>query len=185
MGKIIKALSIGFIIIFYLSACATNSSELDSNETSSEQLSLRIVELNDMIVTLQEQTNSLIDRVNKPEIINPINFDGEQLYVNNMLPLAILIPNDFDLPIVVYKYDTSIVIFFENENIVQFIEGYTIVPSIIVKDNNDNPDYYDKKDIVKNIDENWVIIKNISIENSLDEQTNQKIKEMLENIKFY
>jgi len=185
MGKIIKALSIGFIIIFYLSACTTNSSELDSNETSSEQLSLRIVELNDMIVTLQEQTNSLIDRVNKPEIINPINFDGEQLYVNNMLPLAILIPNDFDLPIVVYKYDTSIVIFFENENIVQFIEGYTIVPNIIVKDNNDNPDYYDKKDIVKNIDENWVIIKNISIETSLDEQTNQNIKEMLENIKFY
>ena len=52
-------------------------------------------------------------------------------------------------------------------------------------DNNDNPDYYDKKDIVKVIDENWVIIKNISIETSLDEQTNQKIKEMLENIKFY
>lgn len=185
MGKNIKVFLIGFIIISYLSACAANSSGSDSNEMSNEQLSLRIAELNDMTITLQEQTNSLIDRINEPEIINPINFDGEQLYVNNMMPLAILIPNDFDLPIVVYKYDTSIVIFFENENIVQFIEGYTIVPSIIVKDNNDNPDYYDKKDIVKNVDENWVIIKNISIETSLDEQTNQKIKEMLENIKFY
>ena len=39
--------------------------------------------------------------------------------------------------------------------------------------------------MLKVIDENWVIIKNISIETSLDEQTNQKIKEMLENIKFY
>ena len=185
MGKIIRSILVVFMIIFYLSACTTKSSKPDSNETSNEQLSLRIVELNDMIITLQEQTNSLIDRINEPEITNPINFNGEHLYVNNMMPLTILIPNDFDLPIVVYKYDTSIVIYFENENIIQFIEGYTIVPSIIVRDNNDNPDYYDKKDIVKAIDENWVIIKNISIENSLDEQTNQKIKEMLENIKFY
>lgn len=185
MGKIIKAFSIGFMIIFYLSACTTNSSEPDSSETSSEQLSLRIVELNEKIVTLQEQVNSLTDRVNKPEIIVPIVYNDELLYINDLMPLVMSIPSDIDLPIKVYRYYSTILIYFENEDVKQFIESYNLTPSIIVKENNNNPDLNDKKNIVKIVDEDLVIIKNMSIETSLDEQTNLEIQAMLKNIKFY
>jgi len=54
-----------------------------------------------------------------------------------------------------------------------------------VKENNNNPDLNDEKNIVKIVDEDWVIIKNMSIETSLDEQTNLEIQAMLKNIKFY
>ena len=78
-------------------------------------------------------------------------------------------------------------LFFEEEDIKEFIQGYALVPRLIVKDNKLDPDpeFYDKKQIVKEVDEDWVIIKNIRIETSIDEQTNQKINEMLEKIKFY
>lgn len=187
MGKIARSVLVGLIIIFYLNACTTKRSELNPNETSVERLSLRITELNDKLVALQEQTNDLIEKVDKYEIINPIDIDGQQLYVNNLLPLAIRVSNDYDLPIVVYKYGPSVELFFEEEDIKEFIQGYALVPRLIVKDNKLDPDpeFYDKKQIVKEVDEDWVIIKNIRIETSIDEQTNQKINEMLEKIKFY
>ncbi len=185
MGKIIRVCSIGFMIIFYLSACTTNNSKIDSSKISNENLSQRITELNEQIFTLQEQVNSLTDRVNKPEIIVPIVYDDELLYINDLMPLVMSIPSDIDLPIKVYRYYSTILIYFENEDVKQFIESYNLTPSIIVKENNNNPDLNDKKNIVKIVDEDWVIIKNMSIETSLDEQTNQKIKEMLESIKFY
>lgn len=187
MDKIARSVLVGFIIIFYLNACTTKRSELNLNEMSVERLSLRITELNDKLVALQEQTNDLIEKVDKYEIINPIDIDGQQLYVNNLLPLAIRVSNDYDLPIVVYKYGPSVELFFEEEDIKEFIQGYALVPRLIVKDNKLDPDpeFYDKKQIVKEVDEDWVIIKNIRIETSIDEQTNQKINEMLEKIKFY
>ena len=187
MGKITRSVLVGLMMIFYLSACTTKGSELNPNETSVEQLSLRIKELNDRVLALQEQTNALIEKVDKYEIVNPIDIDGQQLYVNNLLPLAILASNDHDLPIFVYKYGPSVSIYYEDEDIKEFIQGYALVPSLIVKDNNLDPDheFYDKKQSVKEVDEDWMIIKNIRIETSIDEQTNQKINEMLEKIKFY
>ena len=187
MGKIARSVLVGFMIIFCLGACTTKSSEPNPNETSVEQLSLRIKELNDKVLALQEQTNALIEKVDKYEIVNPIDIDGQQLYVNNLLPLAILVSNDHDLPIFVYKYGPSVSIYYEDEDIKEFIQGYALVPSLIVKDNKIDPDpeFYDKKQIVKEVDEDWVIIKNIRIETSIDEQTNQKINEMLDKIKFY
>ena len=187
MGKITRIVLVGLMMIFYLSACTTKGSELNPNETSVEQLSLRIKELNDRVLALQEQTNALIEKVDKYEIVNPIDIDGQQLYVNNLLPLAILVSNDHDLPIFVYKYGPSVSIYYEDEDIKEFIQGYALVPSLIVKDNKLDPDpeFYDKKQIVKEVDEDWVIIKNIRIETSIDEQTNQKINEMLDKIKFY
>lgn len=187
MGKITRSILVGLMMILYLSACTTKGSELNPNETSVEQLSLRIKELNDRVLALQEQTNDLIEKVDKYEIINPIDIDGQQLYVNNLLPLAIRVSNDYDLPIFVYKYGPSVSIYYEDEDIKEFIQGYTLVPSLIVKDNKLDPDpeFYDKKQIVKEVDEDWVIIKNIRIETSIDEQTNQKINEMLDKIKFY
>lgn len=112
MDKIARSVLVGFIIIFYLNACTTKRSELNPNETSVERLSLRITELNDKLVDLQEQTNDLIEKVDKYEIINPIDIDGQQLYVNNLLPLAIRVSNDYDLPIVVYKYGPSLELVF-------------------------------------------------------------------------
>jgi len=95
------------------------------------------------------------------------------------------IPSDIDLPIKVYRYYSTILIYFENEDVKQFIESYNLTPRIIVKENNNNPDLNDEKNIVKIVDEDWVIIKNMSIETSLDEQTNLEIQAMLKNIKFY
>lgn len=185
MKNFTKACITGFLIIFSLSACTTNNSEIDSSKISNEKLSQRITELNEQIFTLQEQVNSLTDRVNKPEIIVPIVYDDELLYINDLMPLVMSIPSDIDLPIKVYRYYSTILIYFENEDVKQFIESYNLTPRIIVKENNNNPDFNDKKNIVKIVDEDWVIIKNMSIETSLDEQTNLEIQAMLKNIKFY
>lgn len=185
MKNFTKACITGFLIIFSLSACTTNNSEIDSSKISNEKLSQRITELNEQIFTLQEQVNSLTDRVNKPEIIVPIVYDDELLYINDLMPLVMSIPSDIDLPIKVYRYYSTILIYFENEDVKQFIESYNLTPRIIVKENNNNPDFNDKKSIVKIVDEDWVIIKNMSIETSLDEQTNLEIQAMLKNIKFY
>ena len=65
MGKITRSVLVGLMMIFYLSACTTKGSELNPNETSVEQLSLRIKELNDRVLALQEQTNALIEKVDK------------------------------------------------------------------------------------------------------------------------
>ncbi len=185
MKNFTNACITGFLIIFSLSACTTNNSEIDSSKISNEKLSQRITELNEQIFTLQEQVNSLTDRVNKPEIIIPIVYDDELLYINDLMPLVMSIPSDIDLPIKVYRYYSTILIYFENEDVKQFIESYNLTPRIIVKENNNNPDLNDEKNIVKIVDEDWVIIKNMSIETSLDEQTNLEIQAMLKNIKFY
>lgn len=187
MDKIVRSVLIGLLIIFSLSACTVKSSVKDPNEVSSEQLSLRITELNDELLILQEQMNAIIEEVYSNEVIRPIDMDGQQLYVNSLLPLAILVSNDYDLPIVVYKNGTSVSIHYEEKDIKEFIQGYALVPRILVLENKEDPDpeFYDKKDVVKILDENWVIIKSIRIETSIDEQTNQKINEMLDKIKFY
>ncbi len=168
---------LGIISLLNLSACS-NTSDVDNQAITIQKLSSEIEELNEAVSSLQEQLYA-------PNIIFPIDYNGEQLYVNSRMPFAISLVNSEELPIRVYGYDNSIVVFYENDNINQFLESYVIVPRIIIKENNDNPEYFDSNSIIRFLDDNWAIVRNISIETSLDVETNQKIRTMLENIRFY
>lgn len=171
--------------IFVLSACASNNVKVESNETTTEQLSLRIEELNEKIVSLDEQVLSLSNQLNMPEEIHPIDYNERLLYVNSLMPFAVSIDNKDNLPLVVYGENGTLLIYYVTDEVTQFIEAYSIKPSILIKENNVNPEYYDKRQIVKIIDNDWAIVRIISIETSLDQTTNDKIYAILEDIKFY
>ena len=177
MKKLQNLYILGFILILSLSACS-NTSDFDNQQKTIEQLSSKIDELSQTVSSLQEQLHA-------PEEILPDIYDGEQLYVNSIMPFAISLVNPDELPIKVYGYDSSIVIYYEDEDITQFIEGYGIVPRILIKENSTSPEYFDAKSIVRIIDNNWAIVRIISIETSLDGETNIKIRAMLDGIKFY
>lgn len=173
------------IAIITLSACTSNNVKVESIETTSEKLSLRIEELNEKIVSLDEQVLSLTNQLNMPEVIHPIDYDERLLYVNSLMPFAVSIVNKENLPLVVYEEDSTLLIYYVTDEVTQFIEAYSIKPSILIKENNVDPDYYDKKQVVKIIDNDWVIVRIISIETSLDQITNDKIHVMLDDVKFY
>lgn len=173
------------IIVICLSACSLNNSNVKSNEITSEQLSLRITELNEKISILEEQVNTLTETVNQPDIVYPIMVEEDLLYVNAAMPFAFTINNVDKLPLKSFSQNGSISLFYETEDIIQFIDGYTLVPSILVRENNDHPDFYDTRQIVKRINEEWVVVRIPSIETSLDDATNQKIRVMLDDIKYY
>lgn len=173
-----------FILLLSLSACS-DTSNFDNQQRTIEQLSSEIEELSETVSSLQEQFNALQNKTNSPNVIYPTNYEDTLLYVNSAMPLAISLVNADDLPIKVYGYDGRIEIFYEDENTIQFLEGYGIVPRILIFDNNENPEYHNTKSIVKVIDDNWAIVEIISIETSLDGPTNQKIRTMLDSIKFY
>jgi len=172
-------------IVISLSACSLNNTDVESSEITSEQLSLRITELGERITVLEEQVNTLTETANQPDIVYPIMFEDRLLYVNAAMPFAFSINNDDRLPLKAYSLNGSISLFYETEEVIQFIDGYTLVPSILVRDNNDHPDYYNTNQIVKRINDKWVIVRIPSIDTSLDDATNQKIRIMLEDIKYY
>ena len=180
-----KKIVIVVCIILMLSACSLNNSGEESIKITSEQLSLRITELSDRITVLEEQVNTLTETVNHPDIVYPIMFEDRLLYINSAMPFAFSINNDDRLPLKAYSLNGSISLFYETEEVIQFIDGYTLVPSILVRDNNDHPDYYNTNQIVKRINDEWVIVRIPSIDTSLDDATNQKIRIMLEDIKYY
>lgn len=173
------------LIIITLSACTLDNAEVESSEITTEQLSLRITELNEKITVLEEQVNSLTETVNQPDIIYPIMFEDRMLYVNGAMTFAFSINNDDNLPLKAYSQNGIISLFYETEEVTQFIDGYSLIPMIMVRDNNDHPDYYDTGHIVKRINEEWVVVRIPSIDTSLDDATNKKIRTMLESIKYY
>jgi len=173
------------LIIITLSACTLDNTKVESSEITTEQLSLRITELNEKITILEEQVNTLTETVNQPDIVYPIMVEEDLLYVNTAMPFAFTINNADKLPLKSYSLNGSISLFYETEDVTQFIDGYTLVPSILVRDNNDHPDFYDTRQIVKRINEEWFVVRIPSIETSLDDAINQKIQTMLESIKYY
>lgn len=176
---------VGLLSLLVLSACSTRNDKNDSNEITTEQLSLRIGELNEKIESQDEQILVLTEQLNMPNEIYPINIDERLLYVNSLMPFAVSIDNKNDLPLVVYGENGALLIYYITDEVTQFVEAYSIKPSILIMDNNLNPEYYDKKNIVKLIDKDWAVVKIISIETSLDQATNIKIQAMLDDIKFY
>jgi hypothetical protein len=96
-----------------LSACSLNNSGEESNEITSEQLSLRITELSEKITVLEEQVNTLTETVNHPDIVYPIMFEDRLLYVNSAMPFAFSINNDDRLPLKAYSLNGSISLFYE------------------------------------------------------------------------
>lgn len=171
--------------LIILSACTFDVQKTDASGFSAEELSFRIENLKEKITMLEEQVRTLTEVVEHPKQIFPVEMDNRLLYVNPSIQFAISIDNKDDLPLVVYGKEGSLSIYYITSDVTQFIEAYTIVPSVFTKENNVDPEFYDKKQIIKMLDENWVIVRIISIESSLDQTMNHKINDMLADIKFY
>lgn len=172
-------------IVLTLNACTSENSEVSLINGKIEDISLKIIKLENEIVVLKDEINLLKDINNKLEIVNPIEYENNYLYINILMPLVISLPISNDIPILIYKMDATLFLYFENDETSQYIEGYTLVPTLLVKDQPDSAEYYYSKDIVKTINNDWVIVKVKSIETSLDEETNKKISKILDIIKFY
>jgi hypothetical protein len=105
--------------------------------------------------------------------------------MNSRMPFGISLINDSNLELIVYAYDTHLTIYYSDDNVSEFIVGYSLVSRLMGKEISVDPEFFNNKDIVKEIDENFVVIKVISISTDLDEETSNKVKEMLDTIKYY
>lgn len=177
----IYRLSLIILIVLSLSACVK---EETSNELTNNQIKVLIDNQNKQIEDLKIEIEDLRQSLNEGELIQPFNLDNRHYYSNSRMPFGISLLNESNLPFVVYAYDTHLVIYY-GENMNEFIEGYSIVPSFMGKENNDDPEFFDLKDIVKKIDDTYVVVRTIRLGTDLDEETNKKVEEVLKSIKFY
>lgn len=180
-----RKLIIIVLVLFNLIACTSNdTSEIEDGLTDS-QIKALIDSQNEKIEELKIEIENLRQEKNEGEVINPFKLDNRTLYMNSRMPFGISLINDSNLELIVYAYDTHLTIYYSDDNVSEFIVGYSLVSRLMGKELSEDPEFFNNKDIVKEIDENFVVIKVISISTDLDEETLNKVKEMLDTIKYY
>lgn len=169
------------ILFFSLIGCTPN----ETNKLTDAQINVLIENQNKQIKTLKLELEELRQSLDQGELIQPFKLEDRLLYMNSRIPFGISLINETNLPIKVYAYDTHLVLYYEDEEVNEFIIGYSVVSKLMGKELSEDPEYFNYSDIVKEIDENFVVIKNISIATDLDEETSNKVKTMLDSIKYY
>lgn len=175
-------LSLIILIVLSLSACAK---EVSNNEVVYNELKILIDKQNNQIENLKVEIEELKQSLNEGELIQPFIQENRLLYMNSRIPFGVSLINDSKLPIKVYAYDTHLDIYYEDNEMSEYLIGYSLVSKLMGKDFNDNPDYFDNSDIVKVIDENFVVVKVISLGTDLDEETRDKVRMMLDSLEYY
>ena len=169
------------ILFFSLVGCTPK----ETNKLTDAQINVLIENQNKQIETLKLELEELRHSLDQGELIQPFTHEDRLLYINSRIPFGISLINETNLPIKVYAYDTHLVLYYEDEEVNEFIIGYSVVSKLMGKEFSEDPEYFNNSDIVKEIDDHFVVIKNISIATDLDEETINKVKIMLDSIKYY
>jgi hypothetical protein len=175
-----------FIFIITLTGCA-DSKQIDDNNYISKSEYLDMIEtLNNKIENLESEIAYLKDNSNNNQLvdINPNELGEKLIYIDSDMQFAIIIPKIDDLPLSVKGNGEGLALYYIAEDGNQFICGFTKIPKVILGTWYFST-FYDENDIVKEINADWVIVKTISIETSLDEETNTKINDFLKQIIYY
>lgn len=167
--------------IFSLLGCTTQ----DTNKLTDAQINVLIENQNKQIEALKLEIEDLRQSLNQGELIQPFKHEDRLLYVNSRIPFGISIINQSNLPIKAYSYDTHLVLYYEDEDINEFLIGYSVVSKLMGKEFSEDLEYFNNSDIVKEIDDHFVIVKSIRIATDLDEETNKKIEVLLGSINYY
>lgn len=176
---------INIITILIIIGGCSKTNDLESTKFITKDEYFKTVEsIKNDIELLKSEISQISDDKNS-YLINPIVLNDELLYINSSIPFAFTLTSESDLKLEVYFNDNGISIYYRSGDVFQFVESYQMVPTLLVKDQPDSAEYYYSKDIVKTINNDWVIVKVKSIETSLDEETNKKISKILDIIKFY
>ncbi|NTW91424.1 MAG: hypothetical protein HGA35_05820 [Erysipelotrichaceae bacterium] len=169
------------ILFFSLVGCTPQ----ETNKLTDAQINVLIENQNKQIETLKLELEELRQSLDQGELIQPFTHEDRLLYMNSRIPFGISLINETNLPIKVYAYDTHLVIYYENNDMSEYLIGYSVVSKLMGKEFSEDPEYFNNSDIVKEIDDHFVVIKNISIATDLDEETINKVKIMLDSIKYY
>jgi len=169
------------ILFFSLVGCTPQ----ETNKLTDAQINVLIENQNKQIETLKLELEELRQSLDQGELIQPFTHEDRLLYMNSRIPFGISLINETNLPIKVYAYDTHLVIYYENNEMSEYLIGYSVVSKLMGKEFSEDPEYFNNSDIVKEIDDHFVVIKNISIATDLDEETINKVKIMLDSIKYY
>ena len=169
------------ILFFSLVGCTPK----ETNKLTDAQINVLIENQNKQIETLKLELEELRQSLDQGELIQPFKHEDRLLYMNSRIPFGISLINETNLPIKVYAYDTHLVIYYENNEMSEYLIGYSVVSKLMGKEISEDPEYFNNSDIVKEIDDHFVVIKNISIATDLDEETSNKVKIMLDSIKYY
>jgi len=169
------------ILFFSLVGCTPQ----ETNKLTDAQINVLIENQNKQIETLKLELEELRQSLDQGELIQPFKHEDRLLYMNSRIPFGISLINETNLPIKVYAYDTHLVIYYENNEMSEYLIGYSVVSKLMGKEFSEDPEYFNNSDIVKEIDDHFVVIKNISIATDLDEETINKVKIMLDSIKYY
>ncbi len=175
----------GFVLML-LVGCSTSNNTDDANSTSYEELTLRIKRLGDEISELREENTLLYEKVQAVvnNVIAPIELKDQILYENSSMSFALLVPKESGLDLVVYARTGSLSINVSVNNEIHFIQGYALISKVQITETPIEHGY-SPNDIVKILNDQWVVVRNSRIENSLDEETNQKVEAFLKDIEIY
>ena len=174
------------LVLMLLVGCSTSNNTDDANSTSYEELTLRIKQLGDEISELREENTLLHEKLQSIQNneIAPVELQDQILYENSLMPFAILVPKESGLDLVVYARFGSLSINVSVNNEIHFIQGYELISKAQITETPIEHGY-SLHDIVKTLNDQWVVVRNSRIENSLDEQTNQKVEAFLKDIQIY
>lgn len=174
------------LVLMLLVGCAASSNTDDTNTASYESLTLRIKQLGDEINELREENTLLHEKLQSIQNneIAPVELQDQILYENSLMPFAILVPKESGLDLVVYARFGSLSINVSVNNEIHFIQGYELISKVQITETPIEHGY-SPSDIVKTLNDQWVVVRNSRIENSLDEQTNQKVEAFLKDIQIY
>lgn len=174
------------LVLMLLVGCSTPKSTDDTNTASYESLTLRIKQLGDEVNELREENTLLHEKLQSIQNneIAPVELQDQILYENSLMPFAILVPKESGLDLVVYARAGSLSINVSVNNEIHFIQGYALISKVQISETPIEHGY-SPNDIVKTLNDQWVVVRNSRIENSLDEETNQKVEAFLKDIEIY
>ena len=174
------------LVLMLLVGCSTPKSTDDTNTASYESLTLRIKQLGDEVNELREENTLLHEKLQSIQNneIAPVELQDQILYENPLMPFAILVPKESGLDLVVYARAGSLSINVSVNNEIHFIQGYALISKVQISETPIEHGY-SPNDIVKTLNDQWVVVRNSRIENSLDEETNQKVEAFLKDIEIY
>ena len=174
------------LVLMLLVGCSTPKSTDDTNTASYESLTLRIKQLGDEVNELREENTLLHEKLQaiQNNVIAPVELQDQILYENSLMQFAILVPKESGLDLVVYARAGSLSINVSVNNEIHFIQGYAHISKAQISE---TPIEHgcSPNDIVKALNDQWVVVRNSRIENSLDEETNQKVEAFLKDIEIY
>lgn len=186
MGKNLSRQMFLVFSVFVLAGCAQEQ-PLSIESVSRKEYSETVIDLQTKIEELELQVEGLTETLKSAQSdrIWPSELGDRLVYEVPAIPFALSLPKDSGLPLVALRTPYGLELVYQDSSITQSLRFYSLVPKIRIRKSENPDDYVNPDAVVKDLGNGWTVVVFPALDTSLDEATNAKIRETLDQAVYY